>query len=73
VRRSPDWTGTCPGDSELPPGLDPVDERTRAILLDVPSRGVLVVFIYSADSAESEAFLAEAMPIVESFEFDLDQ
>jgi hypothetical protein len=73
VRRSPDWTGTCPGDSELPPGLDPVDERTRAILLDAPGGGVLVIFMYSWSSAEHDAFLAEAMPIVESFQFDLGQ
>jgi hypothetical protein len=69
VRRDPDWTGTCPGDSDLPAGVDPEDERTRVFFLDVPGRGVLVVFLYSASSAEHEAFLAEAMPIVESFEF----
>lgn len=71
VRRSPDWTGTCPGDSGLPPGVDPEDERTRVILLDVPSGGVLNIFLYSRTSADSETFLVEAMPIVESFEFDL--
>lgn len=69
VRRNPDWTGTCPSDSDFPAGVEPKDERTRVILLDVPGRGVLVVFLYSASSAEREAFLAEAMPIVESFEF----
>jgi hypothetical protein len=69
VQRNPDWTGTCPGDTELPQGVDPEDERTRAILLDVPGRGVLVLFLYSMSSAEHEAFLAEAMPIVESFLF----
>jgi hypothetical protein len=71
VRRNPDWTGTCPGDSGLPEGVDPLDERTRGLLLDVPRRGVYVIFIYSISSAEHDAFLAEAMPIVESFEFDL--
>jgi len=70
VRRSPDWTGTCPGDSELPPGLDPVDERTRGILLDVPDDEVLVIFMYSGSSADHDAFVAEAMPIVDSFKFD---
>jgi hypothetical protein len=70
VRRSPDWTGTCPGDSALPSGLDPEGERQRGIMLDVPGRGVLVIFIYSWSSAEHDAFVAEAMPIVESFEFD---
>lgn len=69
VRRNPDWTGTCPGDSGLPEGVDPLDERTRGLLLDVPGRGVYVIFIYSISSAEHDAFLAEAMPIVESFDF----
>jgi hypothetical protein len=73
VRRNPDWTGTCPGDSELPAGLDPRDERTRVILLDAPGRGVLVMFLYSTSSAEFEAFLTAVMPIVESFEFDIGQ
>jgi hypothetical protein len=69
VQRNPDWTGTCPADSELPPGLDPADERTRGIYLDVPGRGVLIIHLHSMSSAEHEAFLAEAMPIVESFQF----
>ena len=71
VRRSPDWTGTCPADSNLPPGLDPSEERTRAIILDVPGRGVLVIFLYSISSAGFEPFLAEGMPIIESLEFSL--
>ena len=44
-----------------------------AILLDVPGRGVLVIIVGSLHSADFEAFLAETMPIVESFEFDLEQ
>lgn len=71
VRRNPDWTGTCSSDSELPKGVDPDDERNRGLLLDVPGRGVLVIFIYSMSSAEHDAFLAEAMPVVESFQFDV--
>jgi hypothetical protein len=70
VRRNPDWTGTCPGDADLPQGVDPEDERTRGIFLDVPGRGVLVIGLYSMSSAEHEAFLAEAMPILESFQFN---
>jgi hypothetical protein len=69
VVRNPDWTGTCPGDSSLPAGLDPLDERNRGILLDVPGRGVLIIFMYSWSSAGHEAFLAEAMLIIESFQF----
>jgi hypothetical protein len=69
VRRNPDWTGTCPEDSELPEGVDAEDERTRGFLLDAPGRGVIVIFIYSISSAEHDAFVAEAMPIIESFQF----
>lgn len=69
VRRNPDWTGTCPGDADFPQGFDPGDERTRGIYLDVPGRGVLTIHLFSNSSAENEAFLAEAMPIVESFQF----
>jgi hypothetical protein len=70
VRLNPEWTGTCPGD---PPGLNLADQRTRGILLDAPNGGVLVFFLGSLQAADHEAFLAEAMPIIESFEFDLGQ
>ena len=70
VRVNPDWTGSCPGD---PPGLNLKDMRTRGFLLDAPGRGVIVVFVGSMYSADSEAFLAEAIPIVQSFQFDLGQ
>jgi hypothetical protein len=71
VRLNPDWTGTCPPAPDDPPDL--ADVRTRVILLDAPGRGVIVIFIGSMYSADFEAFLAEAMPIVESFQFDLTQ
>ena len=68
VRLDPSWTESCPGD---PPTLDLGDMRTRGILLDTPDRGVIVIFVASLHSAGHEAFLAEAMPIIESFQFDL--
>ena len=67
VRLDPAWTESCPGD---PPTLDLAEQRTRGFLLDNPDRGVIVIFV-GGQSAGHEAFLAEAMPIVESFEFDL--
>lgn len=70
VRLDPGWTDTCPGD---PPGLDLADGRTRAILLDTPDRRVIVILIGSLHAADHEAFLAEAMPIIESFKFDTSQ
>ena len=70
VRLDPDWTDTCPGD---PPEFDLADLRTRGFLLDIPDRGVLVIIAGSLHSADHEAFLAEAMPIITSFQFDLGQ
>jgi hypothetical protein len=71
VRLNPDWTGTCLPSPDDPPGLNLGDQRSRGFLLDVPSRGVMVIFVGSLHSAGHEAFLAEAMPIVESFQFDV--
>jgi hypothetical protein len=69
VRLDPGWTESCPGD---PPGFDLGDTRSRGILLDTPDRGVIVIFVGSLHSAGHEAFLADAMPVVESFQFDLN-
>jgi hypothetical protein len=69
VQLDPGWTESCPGD---PPEFDPGDTRTRAILLDTPDSRVIVIFVGSLHSAGHEAFLAEVMPIIESFQFDLD-
>jgi hypothetical protein len=70
VRLDPDWTESCPGDS---PEFDLADLRTRGFLLDFPDRGVLVIFVGSLHSADHQAFLAEAMPIIDSFQFDIAQ
>ncbi len=69
IQLDPAWTESCPGD---PPRYDLADGRTRAILLDTPDRGVIVIFVSSMHSAGHDAFLAEAMPIVESLQFDLN-
>jgi hypothetical protein len=70
VRIDPDWTETCPGD---PPTSDLRDVRNRVTYLDTPDRGVIGIAVGSRHSAGHEAFLAEAMPIVESFQFDTGQ
>ena len=70
IRLDPSWTETCPGD---PASLDLGDMRTRVILLDTPSLGTLIINVGSLHSAGHEAFLAEAMPIIESFKFELAQ
>jgi hypothetical protein len=69
VQLDPDWTGSCPPDPENPT-LDVEALQQRALLLDGP-RGLIVFFLGSLHSDGHEAFLAEAMPIIESFEFDL--
>jgi hypothetical protein len=68
MRVDPDWTATCPGD---PPGSRVGDQRNRVTFLDTPG-GVIAIAVGSKHAADHEAFLAEAMPIVESFEFDLN-
>ncbi|HSL77437.1 MAG TPA: hypothetical protein VK867_10860 [Candidatus Limnocylindrales bacterium] len=70
VRLDPDRpTATCPGD---PAAVDLGDQRTRVTYLDTPS-GIIAISAGSKYSADHEAFLADAMPIVESFQFDLSQ
>jgi hypothetical protein len=71
VRLNPDWTGTCPPSPDDPPDLNLAESRSRVILLDAANRGVIVIFVGSLTSAEFEPFLAEALPIVESFAFEL--
>jgi hypothetical protein len=66
IRLDPGWTETCPGD---PPTFDLGDTRTRVILLDTPDRGAMFINVGSLHSADHESFLAEAMPIIESFQF----
>jgi hypothetical protein len=66
----PDWTGTCQAyGSEAE--ADPKDYRGRFVFLDVPDGGKLLIIVDSVHAADFEAFLADAMPVVESFEFDV--
>lgn len=56
-------------DGQLSWRLADVGPRGHADSRD-PDRGVIVNFVNSLHSAGHEAFLAEAMPIIESFQFD---
>jgi hypothetical protein len=67
LRLDPNKIQTCPGD---PPGHDLGDQRTRVIFLDTPDRGVIAIAVNSKYSADHEAFLQQATPIVESFKFN---
>lgn len=67
VRLDPDRpTATCPGD---PPAVDLGDQRTRVTYLDTPS-GIIAIAVGSKYSADHDAFLADAMQIVDSFQFE---
>lgn len=70
VQLDPGWTDTCPAD---PPSFDLADTRARTVLLDTPDGRVLVILLVSLHAAGHEVFLAEAMPIIESFQFEIAQ
>jgi hypothetical protein len=59
---NPDGTATCPNK----------DARKRFVFLDIARGGKLLIIVDSAHAADFEAFIAEAMPVVESFEFNLE-
>lgn len=71
VQLNPDWIGSCPV-KEKDPNRDWADGRNRLIVLDAPNRSPIGIAISSKSSADAEPFLAEAMAIIESFEFNLD-
>lgn len=71
VRLSPSWTGTCPLDPEDPRDKDFRDIRLRLWILDFPGgTDVVPIAVQSLHAAEFDAFVTDATPIVESFEFD---
>jgi hypothetical protein len=70
IRIDPDWTGTCTAVPQDPPTRDYKDVRARYIVLDLADGGNLIVDVRSVYSTDFEPFLAEAMSIVESMEFD---
>jgi hypothetical protein len=67
-----DWTGSCPPDAD-DPTRDYLDERNRVIVLDTADGRTIGIGIGSRSSSDYQAFLAEAMPIIESFRFDTAQ
>jgi hypothetical protein len=67
-----DWNESCTANPDDPAAKDE-DYRGRFVFLDTPGGGKLLIIIDSVTSADFEPLLAEAMPIVESFQFDLEQ
>ena len=59
-------------DPEGPASCPNKDTRKRFVFLDIPGGGKLLIMAESAHAADFEAFIAEAMPIIESFEFNLE-
>ena len=69
LQLNPDWTGSCPVEPDNPT-RDYLDERSRVIVLDTLDNRTIGIAIGSRYSDDFEAFLADAMPIVESLDFD---
>jgi hypothetical protein len=75
IRLDPSWKKKCAGDTEpkltfLNPGIfiGP-GQRERMILLDLGGGDVIAIGLWTRDQAVFDAFIAEALPIVESFRF----
>lgn len=73
VQLNPDWTSSCTLDPDDPPTRDFKDVRARIIALDTPDGSNVVITINSLYADAFQPFLGEAMPIVESIQFDLGQ
>ncbi len=73
VQINRDWAGKCTPNADDPPTRDYTDARDRLILLDTPDGRTIGISIGSLYSSGFEAFLGQAMPIIESFRFDLGQ
>jgi hypothetical protein len=70
LQLSPDWAGHCAINPDDPPTRDYTDARMRLILLDPPVGPTIGIAISSLYASDFGAFLGDAMPIVESIEFD---
>jgi hypothetical protein len=70
LQLSPGWAGSCALNVDDPPTRDYTDARIRLILLDTPVGRTIGIAISSLYSSDFEAFLADAMPVVESLQFD---
>jgi hypothetical protein len=76
LRRDPSWTKTCDGSTEplvtfLNPGIAVgADQRVRLILLDLGGGDVVATGVWTRDQATLDAFIPEAMPVIESFHYE---
>jgi hypothetical protein len=79
ISLDPAWTGLCnPGDPDTTPIVTYMNpglglrgaERARVILLDVGEGDVVAIAVWTPDRAAFDAFTPEAMPVIESFQFE---
>jgi len=76
VRIDPAWKKTCPGETApivtyLNPGTAiSGTERERLILLDLGGGDVIATVAWARDQATFDAFVQEAMPVIQSFTFE---
>jgi hypothetical protein len=76
VRMDPAWTKTCEGDPDTSPIVTHLRELAvrggqvqRVILLDLGDSDVIGIAIWTRDQATFDAFIPQAMPVIESFKF----
>ena len=76
IGMDPAWTATCEGSTEplvtfLNPGIAVGEsQRVRLILLDIGDGDVVAIGIWTRDRETFDAFIPEAMRVVESFQFE---
>ena len=77
LRRNPTWTKTCEGSGAealvtfLNPGIAVGDDqRVRLILLDLGDGDVVATGVWTRDQATLDAWIPEAMQVIESFQFE---
>jgi hypothetical protein len=76
VRIDPTWKKTCAGETKpivtyLNPGTAiSGTERERLILIDLGGGDVIATLVWARDQATFDAFVQEAMPIVQSFQYE---
>jgi hypothetical protein len=76
LQRDPAWTATCEGSSErlvtfLNPGIAVGEsQRVRLILLDLGDGDVVATGVWTRDQETFDAFVPDAMQVVESFQFE---
>jgi hypothetical protein len=79
---SPSWTASCPGETQpiavfLTEAGDAGDTfvlvgsaRARLVFLDLGGGDIVMIDVYSSDPSRFDSLVAQAMPIIEGFQFE---